>query len=246
MDVDHSLEITREQLVNDFAIRSFRDMADEDYITARMSYRAGLSYPSLWQSQQAIEKYLKCILLLNRIPAKQVRHDLAAALAKLEGSGKVSLDLKPASLNFIEHINEVGQYRYLEVSTSTTSRDVINLDRLVWELRRFCTLELGPRQLNLEQGKIAPRYQIAGGQLEKIASSKNNPARTALLVNNGFLGVNHKKSVRMRTIWQVRNAPLHMHPEILDAVLKYVFLPSDLVKAWREHEAPFYTVPPDS
>jgi HEPN domain-containing protein len=55
-------------------------MADEDYIAARMAYRAGLSYSSLWASQQAIEKYLKCILLLNRIPAQQVAHSLDEAL----------------------------------------------------------------------------------------------------------------------------------------------------------------------
>ncbi|MBU0482592.1 MAG: hypothetical protein KKG47_15985 [Proteobacteria bacterium] len=71
-------------LLNDFAIRSFRDVADSDYIAARMAYRAQLVQQFLWSGLQAMEKYLKCILLLNRIKAKNVRHDLAVALRLIE------------------------------------------------------------------------------------------------------------------------------------------------------------------
>ena len=52
-------------LLNDFATRSFREIADCDYIAARLSYRAQLVPQFLWQSLQAIEKYLKCALVLN-------------------------------------------------------------------------------------------------------------------------------------------------------------------------------------
>jgi HEPN domain-containing protein len=62
--------------IDDFVIRSFRDLADEDYISARMSFRAALVTPSLWSSHQMVEKYIKCILLLNRIPAKNMWHEL--------------------------------------------------------------------------------------------------------------------------------------------------------------------------
>ena len=61
-------------LINDFAIRSFRDIADYDYISARMAYRAKLLPQFLWLGLQAIEKYLKCILLLNRIKAKIIHN----------------------------------------------------------------------------------------------------------------------------------------------------------------------------
>src|SRR6266571_4943728 len=73
-ETDMALEL--DALVNDFAVRCFRDIADGDYIAARMACRAALVMQFLWASQQAIEKYLKGILLLNRIPAKDVRHDL--------------------------------------------------------------------------------------------------------------------------------------------------------------------------
>ena len=79
-------------LLNDFAVRSFRDIADGDYIAARMACRTALII-NLWAAQQAVEKYLKCILLLNRIEAKKVRHDLGMALRKIDETAKVSLDL---------------------------------------------------------------------------------------------------------------------------------------------------------
>ena len=70
--------------INDFAVRAFRDMAHRDYLTARLACRADLISQFLWSAQQAIEKYLKCILLLKRIRAKNVRHDINEALKLLE------------------------------------------------------------------------------------------------------------------------------------------------------------------
>lgn len=85
--------MTVDSLIDDFAVRSFRDVADADYIAARLACRAALTIQYLWASQQAVEKYLKCTLLLNRVPSKDVRHDLGKALGKIEKSGKVALDL---------------------------------------------------------------------------------------------------------------------------------------------------------
>jgi hypothetical protein len=46
-----------------FIDKSFRDAADEDYIAARTVSRLGLNRPFLWSSLQAVEKYIKAILL---------------------------------------------------------------------------------------------------------------------------------------------------------------------------------------
>jgi HEPN domain-containing protein len=59
-----------ETLLKDFAFRSFFEIADGDYIAARTLYRAKLLPQFLSASQQALEKYLKYILLLNRIHAQ--------------------------------------------------------------------------------------------------------------------------------------------------------------------------------
>ena len=62
-DLERLRTITqRDRELNSWAFRSFRDIADGDYIAARMAYRAQLPVQFLWASQQAIEKYLKCAL----------------------------------------------------------------------------------------------------------------------------------------------------------------------------------------
>ena len=76
-----------EFLLNDFAFRCFRDVADGDYIAARMAYRAGLTIQFLWACEQVIEKYLKCALLLNCVAAPKIGHSLDQGVSRLEKSG---------------------------------------------------------------------------------------------------------------------------------------------------------------
>lgn len=118
-----------DRLLNDFAIRSFRDIGDADYIVARMACRAELTAQFIWSSQQAIEKYLKCILFLNRISTKGVGHRLDVALARLEAH-KLKLDLTAPTKQFINKINDYGvSSRYFEYSTVGSGTDIIFLDR---------------------------------------------------------------------------------------------------------------------
>lgn len=226
-----------DSLVNSFAIRSFRDQADADYISARMACRAALLSPYLWASQQTIEKYLKCILLLNRIPAKKVMHDLGEAVTKINDSGRLTLDLTPRTQRFIQHLDGFGRYRYLEIS-NFASGNIVTLDMAVWELRRYCALDATLRQIRLHQGVLAPRICLAGGYLEAIIDEIGNPARKPLLLQNAFFGKRRKRRVKMNGWLKASNAPLFLNPEILDEVLKYVFFPKDLVSGYRAHKRP--------
>src|SRR5882724_9592470 len=108
--------MTVDGLLNDFAIRSFRDIADGDYIAARMACRIGLVTQYLWASQQTFEKYFKCVLLLNRVPAADVRHNLGAALSRINKSGKLTLTLTKGTEEFIDRLDTYGRFRYLEIS----------------------------------------------------------------------------------------------------------------------------------
>ena len=222
-------------LVNDFAIRSFRDVADADYVAARLACRAGLVTQFLWASQQAVEKYLKCILLLHRIPAIHVGHDLERALSKVTSSGKLTLDLTGGTKEFIQKLDQQGQFRYFELSNFAFGAEIISLDRAAWELRRFCTLSEGPRLVRLRDGFPAPRVQIPHGRLEKIIDNAKDPAREPLLWQNGFFGKRARRRVRLNNWFQANNAPLYLSPQILDEVLKYVFLPKNLQAAYRAH-----------
>src|ERR1035441_9505367 len=107
-----SYRLTRELLLNDLAIRSFRDIADQDYVAARLAYHHKLPEPSLWQSQQALEKYLKCILLLHRIPATDIGHSLSKAVERIQESQSLPLDLSLATRSFIG-----GRYAMKEKDT---------------------------------------------------------------------------------------------------------------------------------
>lgn len=230
-------QINTESLINDFAIRCFRDEGDEVYIAARMAFRAGLVTNSLWGSQQTVEKYLKCILLLNRILAKRVFHDLGKAL-NLITSNNIFLDLSPRTMNFIERIDEIGKFRYLEVSRVASNWDIVNLDRAAWELRRYCTLSEAPRLIKLRQGVIPPKYRLDGGYLEKVMDDTRSPAREPLLWNNAFFGRRQRRKIGMKPWLMFENSPLYLNPQILDEILKYVHLPKDVINAYRAHKKP--------
>ena len=226
---------TNNQLINSFAIRSFRDIADGDYIAARMASRASMVVQYLWASQQAIEKYLKCILLLNRIPATDMRHDLDKCLQRIADSNRLTLDLTQPTRDFIAYLDQIGRFRYLEVSNTAMGRDLVLLDRAVWELRRYCTLYPGLNRAVLTPGKASPKVVLPGGYLEKVIDDKRHLARESLLWQNAFFGKRPRRHSRPESWSQSTNSPLYLHPHILDEILQYVFFPRDLVKAYRGH-----------
>lgn len=235
--------------INDFAIRAFRDMADRDYLTARLACRADLIPQFLWSAQQAIEKYLKCILLLNRIRAKNVGHDITVALKLLEKL-TFKVELCARSQKFIEHVAAYGEYRYLDVSTFAVGHVLVDLDLAVWELRRYCQvlvfgkklipveqqmLDFALEELRLSSSNSRQAFRIPGGYLESILDKPKHLARDALVWNNPSYGVRNRKTVRARDVMQAINAPLYLFPDMLDELLEYVFIPKGHADAWREH-----------
>jgi hypothetical protein len=225
----------RDRELNSWAFRSFRDVADADYIAARMAYRAHLPVQFLWASQQAIEKYLKCILFIRRIPANGVKHDLGPALRLIEAAG-IDLQLTERSHNFVSRIDEMGRYRYMEASLWVDWHWIVSLDQVVWELRRFCALDPNSTSAQLVEGKWAPRVRIVGGHLEKIFGKRDDPAREPLLWHNGYFG-RCRRTVMVRGGFTSVNSPLFQKAELLDEILKYAYIPKDVVKAYREHAA---------
>lgn len=101
------MNIDKEILLNDFAIKSFRDTADLDYIAARLAYQSRLMPQALWSGLQSIEKYFKCILLLNRINIKndKLGHDIEKALKVIEDKLPFSINLSASTLEYISHLN---------------------------------------------------------------------------------------------------------------------------------------------
>jgi HEPN domain-containing protein len=235
-------------LLNDFAIRSFRDTADEDYITARLAFRARLIPQFLWASLQAFEKYLKCILVLNRIKAER-GHDLAEILAVFEVSPPFELRLTARSKKFLQFLDTYGRHRYFESSWYVMGGELVDLDRAVWEIRRYARImsyevhgangskaSALPIELahNIDAESRHPQeFRIMNGRLESILDKRDHPARKPLIWQNGFFGRSRRRSVRLRSGLQAANSPLTLHPELLAEVLEYVWLPKDVREAYK-------------
>lgn len=235
--------------INDFASRSFRDMADRDYITARLACRAELMPQFLWSAQQAIEKYLKYILLVNRISAK-VGHDILSALTLTEQLS-FKIELRPESQAFIKHVATYGEYRYLDVSYFVNGHVLLELDMTVWDLRRYCQvldvfgkklpaaeqrmLDDAKLALKISADRPAHEFRLSHGFLEDVLDKKLHPARDALIWENAFFGVRKRKSVKVKYHMHASNSPLYLYPEMLDELLNYVFIPKELRAGYRQH-----------
>jgi HEPN domain-containing protein len=238
--------------VNSFGTQSFRDQADRDYIAARLACRYELMPQFLWASHQAIEKYLKAILLYNRVKATKVGHDLASALSLAEAL-PFKIELSQRSRKFIAHVAAVGEFRYIDVPFYVTGHILIDLDLAVWEIRRYCQVlnvfgkVLPPReQVLLDEAWVdliasdkQPRskFRLQGGLLEKIIGDRKHPSRSALLWHNPCFGARKRATVLAKSHFNAQNPILYLYPEMLDELVKYIFMPKKLVASYRQHLA---------
>ena len=178
-------------------------------------------------------------------------HSVLPGIERMKQHGKFELDLSADTVQFIKKLEDYGaEYRYYEVSYEIQPFDIIRFDRAVWELRRYCqpldydvvgtdgeamnflTFELDRvhrAKANHEKGTC-----VMGGILEKIIEKTEHPAREALIWNNLFFGPSRRKGVKMQSSWESGNSPFFLHPEIIDEVLKYVYIPKDIAEGVRQ------------
>lgn len=239
-----------DRFVNSFATQSFRDQADRDYIAARLACRYELFPQFLWASHQAIEKYLKAILLYNRIKATQVGHDLAFALSLTE-TLPFMIELSSRCRKFIDHLAKVGEFRYIDIPFYVYGHILIDLDLAVWEIRRYCqVLNVFGKELPLEEQKLLDaawsdlagsetepmhKFRLQNGFLEKILDDRKHPSRSVLLWHNPCFGVRRRATIRAKSHLSAQNPLLYLYPEMLDELVKYVFIPKKLVAGYRKH-----------
>ncbi|HAT1993833.1 TPA: hypothetical protein I8010_001661 [Legionella pneumophila] len=188
------VKFTLDQALDEIAYRCFRDMADQDYILARVSYKLNLPTNFNWCSLQAIEKYLKCILLLHRIEAKKINHNLEEALEKIKSikiSGSSSpIEFQDSSVGFIKEINNRGQSRYLGKSIYAIPSDITKLDNCIFDVRRFAIKIIDDTYLEkIRDSKLTlfSDFCLDSGFLEAVISG-NQPAKDDLIFNNSNYG----------------------------------------------------------
>lgn len=138
--------------------------------------------------------------------------------------------------NFVEYINDFGPYRYLEISNIAFGRDLSNLDRAVWEFRRYCSESEEHRRVKLVHGVIPPKVRLEGGHLESVIDDDKCPAREPLLWQNAFFGRKPRRWVKRKPWLKAKNSPLYLYPQMLDEILRYIYLPSHIVAGYRAHK----------
>lgn len=216
--------------INSYASRIFRDTADQDYLAARACYKNGLVIQFLWMGQQAIEKYLKAIILYNGESTKSVGHNLIKALNKIRNINGLELDISESVLNFIEYLNNQGVNRYIEKNHYAFGNEILKLDRAVWEIRRYCKVlnydlkmenGLVKNMMKLEIENIHKwknsdkpyKFYLVGGFLEKILKNKKYRQRNILIWSNFYYGLKKKNEVSIPSNSGFINAEHFIHPE---------------------------------
>lgn len=241
-----------DRYLNGFATQSFRDQADRDYISARLACRYELFPQFLWSSQQALEKYLKAILLYNRVKATKVGHDIKKAL-QLTESLPFKIELSKRSREFVDLIANYGEFRYLDVPFHVYGHVLVDLDLTIWELRRYCqVLNVFGKVLPAEEQALLdearkrlaasgtePRYKfrLHHGLLEGIMQRRTHPSRAALLWQNPCFSARKRSSVKVKSHLNAQNPHLTHYPQMLEELLNYVYMPKKIADAYRAHLA---------
>lgn len=222
--------------LNDYAIRCFRDVADLDYILARMANRGRLVLQFHWSSQQCVEKYLKGILLFNRVKATESTHSVVSLLKKVKSIRSLAIHLSQQTQALVEFLEDYGVNRYLEYSHQGSGRQLAHLDQAVWEIRRYCKpresryYEAGNIGLLTNDGspgqesKEVNPYLWFGGEIERILKDFQCAARPSLVWKNLYFSGRKRKKIHFNDWFQSVNAPLALHPEIFPELEKYVVM----------------------
>lgn len=231
--------------INNYAIRTFRNVADRDYIAARLAFRADLMPQFMWMAEQALEKYLKAILCFYRVPAMDIGHDLAKGLRRAERL-PFKIEFTEGPKKVVDHIATYGPYRYLEAPWFITGHPLPRFDMAVWQLRRYCQAinherlddagrdPLVMKSIESCDSEQPQNFKIIGGLLEEILETRDHPAREPLLWQNICYASRRRRSVKSRFKLSGENPPLMHSPEILDDLLKLVYVPADVQRACRE------------
>jgi len=235
--IEEDLETTAK--INDYANRSLRDIADQDYIAARICYKAQLWEPFLWLSLQSFEKYLKAILLYNRISSKNLGHDLDKALHKIDNNIEIGFSVPEDVRQFMSYITNYGSNRYFEHSFGIDGEVLHKFDRSIWYIRRYCFymdwcrekfdgtkvyyLKSNIQKVNNKENESKPhKYKIIGGLLERIIDSKNNQYQY-LVWNNFYFGRQKKNRIRnFKPFTLLMNSTLVRHPDAYKLLEKYI------------------------
>lgn len=245
MDIENYRSPTEHAKINHLAIRCFRDTGDGDYIAARLAMRAGLAGQFLWAAEQAIEKYLKGILILNRVDTNNLGHDIGEALRCINTKLPFTIPLTNSQREVFDQIAEWGADRYLIGSFRLMGDELRYFDSLVWRLRQYCqpldvihyaddpnesVLMNNIKRIEAGLNGPAKNGHINAGRLERILTNKNDQAREPLVWKNFMYSTSQRKVIRFNIYPQAINSPLWLNPELAADAKKWMKIPRGVVQ----------------
>jgi HEPN domain-containing protein len=107
--------------LNQFA-SLFRDIGDGDYISARANYQLHLREQFFWAGLQALEKYLKAILLHNGQSTLKYSHNLPELLKAVRQISYLKFQIPVGVEEFLTRLRDLGDNRYLSTDTYVRAR----------------------------------------------------------------------------------------------------------------------------
>jgi HEPN domain-containing protein len=228
---------------------TFRDVADRDYISARVLYRHDLETQFLWSALQAVEKYLKAILLYNGRDTRGLRHSLRRALDAVLKIDDIAFQFPDDLGPFLEYLDVYGPNRYLDLPHYTHGEELLQLDRCVWHIRRYCQYLRGEVELSTgEKRQLLPanlksvhsqrfidqphRFRISNGFLENVLRDRDSPMRAQLVWKNLYYGARHRRHLGSFRVRMVSINPPHIsEPGLFELLRERVDYPR-----WLERE----------
>ena len=230
---------------------TFRNVADRDYLAARLLSKNKLFQPSIWSSLQAVEKYLKGIMLFSYQNIKKHKHDLVKLWQAIEKLPRLKAKIPPDCVEFLEYLSVQGTNRYLDFPLSLQGDELFKLDRCVWHIRRYCQnffLLPGADILHQHESETmlaaipeeaSPRavksFRISGGYLEALLDEMKKPLRATLVWKNQYYGKNSKHRIHYAATvsWE---RPVHMiRPELLPIIEQVAYIPPEILNELHKY-----------
>lgn len=159
----------------------FRGLGDEDYISARSNYQLRLREQFFWAGLQALEKYLKAILLHNGRSTLTYGHNLPKLSEAVRQIRYLNYAIPSESEAFLKRLCDLGDNRYLSTDTYVRPQNLIELDESVWNIRAYSRYV----RVTVRKGSI----DLTNHYVNNINSrnSLKDPRMFRPLSDNGFL-----------------------------------------------------------
>jgi len=190
--------------LNQFA-SLFRDIGDGDYISARANYQLHLREQFFWAGLQALEKYLKAILLHNGQSTLKYSHNLPELLKAVRQISYLKFQIPVGVEEFLTRLRDLGDNRYLSTDTYVRPQNLIELDESVWNIRAYCryvrvtvqkrSIDLTDHYVNninsrnsLRDPRMFRPVSDNGFLVDVLARPRTDSLRRVLVWHNRFFG----------------------------------------------------------